>query len=256
MREFKSYKEKQKEAVEDSQMRIMGDDHKKYGIIESPLVFDGDIKRITYDSDFRNVLPKGENVKDYIESALVDKKGNAVLLELGGTGSRLAGGFTPGVFKKSLGINLIDVRDRVDPTLREADKKRNHSVLEGDLMSDETYEKTQEWLGEGGKVDVIIERMVGGLENLPFEPFIIANRANQWYEMLSDNGMIFAEVPYAVRGYMANWTKLITEKYDDVLHVKRSNSYVHVRKLPGAPASLPLLSAKDVMKKELEKRRY
>ena len=248
----KGYGYRRKEAVRKSKevMRTKGDS--AWLMRESPLLRTPDKPVDSYDFQFRPVLPDGAgNLKEYIEDTLATKYGDAVLLELGGTGTLLARGFSDGFFKKSAGVSLSDFRDDIDPRLKLSDKELNHRVIEGDILTKETQESVRSWLGEDKKVDVMIERMAGGHDFLPNEPFYMAPKANTWYELLDEGGILFAEVPDAFLDYMTDWEQYLSQNYGSVIDLQVADSEcgidVRLQKLSGAPEQLPLLPAKDVM---------
>ncbi len=217
---------------------------------DSPLVEGyGDIS-----STFAPVLPEGAgNIKEYIEITLETREGNAVGVEFGGVGANLFSGFTPGFFKQTAGITLTDPALKILRPFRK--KPETHEVLYGDITKDETYKSLQKLLG-GKKVDLIIERMAGGLRFLPQEPFRLIKVLQTWYQLLNEGGIMFVQTPEVFDGLLLKWKEYLQngehaslETQFDFTQPRRSpfnTSIFRLRKLPGAPLELPLLDARVV----------
>ncbi|OHA20164.1 MAG: hypothetical protein A2849_01500 [Candidatus Taylorbacteria bacterium RIFCSPHIGHO2_01_FULL_51_15] len=203
----------------------------------------------SFNTAFRRVLPEGEkSLRAYIdiEKTLSDRSGKAVGLEFGGIGSAVFAEFTPHCFKKTAGIALSDIRNRMrsDPTMQ--DDERNHSVIEGNIFSEELYDDIADWLGKD-KVDLIFEKMILGTKTVPIEPYAVGKVLSKWYAMLSDNGLMFVEIPSGLEPVFREWKTMIDTQYKDTIEVQYSEyPAFRLRKLPGAPAEMPLLPARSV----------
>jgi hypothetical protein len=250
MREVgKSYREVQKAEIRASKERILSEDD-IWDIKDSRLLPKKGLDLTSFSATFKNVLPKGEiNLKDYIEKTLVHRRGKATFVELGGTASQLSAEFTPGFFVESAGVSLTDYRN--DPYVREQDAERNHQVIEGDILTGKTQSEVRSCFG--GKTDIVFERMQAGKNLLPNEPFYMAQQVDIWYQFTGT--LLFAEAPDGLKNYVFDWKEKVVEEYPNVLDVQvDTQGRIRIRKLPGAPESLPLLSAKDVMRQELRRR--
>ena len=205
-------------------------------------------------STFAPVLPEGaQNIRDYIERTLETRKGSAVGVEFGGVGANLFSGFTPGFFKQTAGITLTD------PNLKFLRKFRKqpatHQVIYGDITKDETYQSLQKLLGDQ-KVDLIIERMAGGLRFLPEEPFTMVKVLQTWYKLLNEGGVMFVQTPEVFDRLLVKWKEYLQngehsflETQFDFTQLRKSpfnTSIFRLRKLPGAPVELPLLNPRIV----------
>jgi|GEM_PF-3028228 len=210
---------------------------------------------VSFEGTFRNILPDEEkDLKRFIEATLRNKAGKAVGIEFGGPGSELFAGFSEGFFKKTFGIALNDARDLMRPDPRPRDAERKHTVIEGNMFSPEVYvELTKKLSGDG--VDVILERMFGGLETVPREPLIIAETLQRWYGLLNEGGMLFVQVPREFARFARAWDKEVLSKVPTI-QIKRSEQIdraslafpIYLRKLRNAPTVLPLLDPKTVAK--------
>ena len=222
----------------------------------------GDERDYSFEGTFLDVLPEGQtNLKEYIETTLTGKKGEAIGVEFGGLGSELFAGFSPGFFKKTAGITLADNREnlgKVDPSHKPVsiaeDDVRHHSVIEGNILDDHLYTDLNKWL-EGKKVDLILERMIAGMDHIPADPYTISKIMSRWYELLDENGILFVQVPPVLHDQLPAWVEMIQEKYGDVLEVQIKNGHeqfelafdlLRIHKLPGAPEKLPLLNPRIV----------
>ncbi len=211
-----------------------------------------------FELSFCPVLPEGESrLKNYIEHTLVDKKGHAVGLELGGVGSKVFSQFTSGFFEKTCGVSLNDFRDKINPKLKGKDAKRNHTVITGNILDEATQACVKdEWL-HGEKIDIIFHRMAGGNGTVPKDPFFVSEQASIWYQLLAEGGLIFSQVPYAFTSYIEEWADHIKDNYKGKLELQVEDNFINdyvlrLRKLNGAPKKLPLLRAWDVMGIRLE----
>ncbi len=210
---------------------------------------------------FRDVIPaEYRNIGAYVEDTLAHRRGQAIGIELGGTGSRLFSDFTPGFFSHTLGTVLNDLRDRQQ---QREDTENHHEVIATDMFTSQGKKSVEKWLG-GKKADFIMQRMWGGLIGFPENPDILHKFLNRQYRWLGDNGILFNEVPPLY--YPPNAAKVLNgldalrERYKDTLDLKwhekkrKDNStgqfYTHtvlrIRKLNGAPQTLSLLDEENM----------
>jgi len=204
----------------------------------------------SFSNFFKEVVPpEYENLQTYIEEALKGRRGNAVGIEFGGPGSELFAGFSEGFFKQTLGICLVDSRDLMSPDPRPRDKARNHEVISGNMFDSATYETLNERL-HGGRVDVIFERLLGGIDLVPREPHMIGSTLQNWYKLLNEGGVLFAQVPEDFSNFVyALQLKLRSENVKGLeisaARNKALSSFssfaLRLRKLQNAPGDLSLL---------------
>lgn len=211
----------------------------------------------SFNYSFYKVLPRGvNNIREYIEHILEDKKSKAIGVEFGGPGDRLFKGFTPELFKKSVGVTLVDWHGDD----RKPDPGSKHKVVEGDILTSHTYEELEKIL-EGDKVDLIMSRLAAGLEYIPIEPYAVSKILQVWYKLLNDGGVMFVQTPVFFNELLKEWATMIKDQYKDVLEFQEdaggesdgsntqgthSSSAFRLRKLPGAPTELPLLDPRKV----------
>lgn len=152
---------------------------------------------------FKDILPKG--FLDFVKTNYPDRLGDLIGMELGGPGSNLFHTFPKGIFKETVGVTLEDMRSEYKKL---QDDERNHSVIIGDVLSrkpdsilDKKSEPTkisfvqiEKWVSEHGKVDFLVERMVGGIDMVRDKAIFIA-LLRRWYSLLSDSGVMFIEMP-------------------------------------------------------------
>lgn len=227
--------------------KILTTDH--YMWIDSPLEGSHEPGK-SFDWFFAKLIPRTETLRSYIEKILESKNGKAVGVEFGGPGLNVFKGFTPGFFKSSVGITLVN---HIRPDISQ--EQKNHTILEGDVLSDETYEKLNSLLNDQ-KVDLILERMAKGLEFIPKEPYKISKIISKWYKMLNEGGIMFIQVPIALNELFGKWVKMIETEHKTTIEITYSNqgtrdsslssSVLCLRKLPGAPEDLPLLDPRTV----------
>lgn len=217
-------------------------------------------KMYSFQSRFSNVLPqeyrkRWDGLQTYIEDVLSFKKGTAIGLELGGPASNLFGGFYE-VFKKTAGICLVDCRDE---KTKQKDKLRSHSVLEGDILSQEGKQEVASWL-DGEKADVVIMSLIGPHKYLPKEPFFMARQVSDWYERSSDTGLFLAEIPFAFDTTLDQWEQHVRKNVPGLeVQVDRDTfwaSTIRLRKLPKAPKTFPLLAARSVLAQQRQTQNF
>lgn len=199
-------------------------------------------------STFFSPLVPGNNpsLKAHIESYLAVKKGKAVGLELGGPGSRLFAGFTPGFFKNTLGVTL---EDRRSDFAKKQDRRRNHDLLEADILDPTTLTKINMRL-RGDRPDLIIERLHGPINILSTNPFFLAQKLNEYYAFLKPNGLMVLQTPRMPQALMRRWALFVAQTDRSIFVSYRDASYsdmIQVTKGQHAPDKLPFLSAKEVL---------
>lgn len=215
-------------------------------------VYDSSCKE--FERNFKEVLPAG-GFQEFIDTHYGNKKGSLIAMELGGPASKLFEGFEPNIFKETVGVSLNDLRTDKQ---KASDEKRHHNVLEADVFSIRpnlkgygTYPARQwatvkKWTEEHGRPDIIIERMLGGIDMVRRKKIFLAI-LNRWYKLLAPEGTIFFEAP-------KNHHKTIPiSEYKKELERIRACPYLEfksntdtdplrpfamIRKLPGAPESL------------------
>ena len=189
----------------------------QYNFLDSSL--DGNFGG-TFFQSFKNVLPKEaqpKGLKAYIEHVLEAKKGEAVGIEFGGTGLKLFKDFTPGFFKQSFGVTLLDYR--TPTTQMPSTSESTHQVIESNILDPELYTSLETKL-EGKKFDFILERMAGGLRFIPAEPYKISGIFQRWYTSLATDGLLLVQSPMVFDKLMKKWVTLIKEEYPEVLDVE------------------------------------
>lgn len=234
-----------------------------YRLLDSPLEIRGSQAKdenISFTKTFAPVTPDSDpTFKDYIQHSLIERKGKAIGVEFGGIGSNLFTGFDKGYFQKTFAVTLADHRSEDEKNIakqKEDQKGIQHTVIEGDLLTPELYEKLLEQL-QGEKVDLIIERMMAGLNAVPMEPYMFGKIISAWYAMLREKGIMFAELPHKFEPLVQAWVKVIENEYAGKIEVQANyvnhltavnaiGSAVRIVKLPGAPDKLPLLDPKTI----------
>lgn len=195
---------------------------------------------------FREVIPsEGHDLGRYLKK--VFKNGGAIGIEFGGQGKRLFMDLNekyPGLFSEFFGIALGEYEEDKKPA--------GHTFIAGDLTVPETYRALEEKLG-GRKANFIVERMVRGLNYVPFlEPARMAEILGKWYELLDTDGILLLEIPSLLRPLQEAWVAHLRRIAPETLEVSSvhekngEDGLLLIRKLPGAPESLPLLDIQTV----------
>lgn len=183
-------------------------------------------------------------LKEYIEKTLsLRKTDDLTAVEFGGPGSKLFSGFTIDFFKKTLGVCLEDIRNT---ETRKTDRLENHSVVVGDILDvldDKVFKNITATLGTN-KTDLIISRMMGPLTFISKDPAILDRIIRKWYEMLSENGLMFIQFDFIhydfkpIEKMVKTWANLVKEKFPEI-DIQIGNGVMRLNKKTGAPESLP-----------------
>ncbi len=224
----------------------------EYFVFDSPLQ--------SFSKVFEDVVIGGD-IKKYTEMILNEKKGEAIGIEFGGIAVNLFEGFDDGFFKQTIGVSLADYRTKSGQLKEGGAKKiypdgRQHNIIIGNLFDREIYQKINK-ITRGKKVDFIIERMLGGFENVPNNsPLVLMVVLQKWYEMLNEGGLLLIQIPWPMEDIAKEWVKLLQNgKYKQGVDVGFSESRwvsLRIHKLKKAPDRLPVLKI-DEIKKILKK---
>jgi len=139
-------------------------------------------------------------------------------------------------------------------------KPDNHSIVVGDMFTRETKAELRKKLGSD-KVDILIERLVGGHSSIPLDENWLFINLNNWYGLLNEGGVMFVESPIfndspkTMESYQ-KWISQIMKENKDNIEIQNElrefqyfkQAYLRLRKLPGAPANLPRLENTKVEK--------
>lgn len=183
----------------------------------------------------------------YLKNNFKNKKDGITFVEMGGPGERLARDID-GIckIKKSFGITLqmgVDkaiYQNQFDPN----DIPEYHKVITGDMFLNGTFCELKENLKED-KIDLLIERMRGGTEFLgdaTCYPAWYYRNLNSWYRLMSDNGIMFIEVPELLHvdfPYIEKWFEKMKKTDGIIFRNNMRRSYFRIHKLQNAPQSLP-----------------
>jgi len=207
----------------------------------------------------KNTEKYGEIFKNYIENTL-NKNQERVAIEFGGPGSKFFSGFYKGFFKKTIGVCLNDIRF---PEEKENDNKINHSILTGDILdtkNQKLFNDISEKL-DNKKIDLIISRMMGPLEEIKMSPILLEHIIRKWFSLLSNNGILFAQFEYFLEHdpdiqkkreseinppeiaeseiYVKKWIEAIQKKYTNEIDIGLGRGVIRITKKEGAPDELP-----------------
>ena len=162
-----------------------------------------------YSDVFEDVLPEG--VSDIFEWVGNRRKAGKplVAVDLMSEGMALRQLFPDA----GLAVGLSDQRDVDD---EEYDRATRIDMITGDLLRTRTWQAIEGWLADHsptGKADLIMERGVGGLRNIPNDPklyHVLINRL--WNSISSDNGLLLLQSPAMSGEILQPWAKQVREK--------------------------------------------
>lgn len=222
---------------------------------ENWTVFDSGLRDLF--ADFNPTLPDPTyTLRDYLKESYKGKQDGIVLVEMGGPAKQLSkdiSEFLP--IKKSIGLTLnVGITEADKRGLLSKNEAVGHKIITGDMFSSKTKSQLKNELG-GEKVDILIERMVGGLSTIPTDENWLYLNLNSWYELLNENGTMFVEVPFfsnfpKIREDYIKWIDQIEGANSKAIEVQnfassaeyyKWKSFLRLKKLPGAPAHLPRL---------------
>jgi hypothetical protein len=208
-----------------------------------------------------NITEFGEPFKKYIEDTLSQSNNKQLYgIEFGGPGSELFRGFKEGLFAKTAGVCLGDERNEID---FDNDEERNHFVFEGDILKPndkELFGGIKEKLGTK-KFDCIISRLMGPVDKIAKNPAVLKSVIDNWYEMLNNNGLLFAQFEYFKEHnptmfqkieheknppelrdteiHVTYWADQIREKSNNTIDIQIGRGVLRLHKKEGAPEKLP-----------------
>lgn len=220
---------------------------------ENWTVFDSGLRDLF--ADFNHTLPDPTyTLRDYLKESYKDKQDGVVLVEMGGPAKQLSKDVSEFLtIKKSIGLTLgIGITEADKRGLLSSNEADNHKIIVGDMFSSKTKSKLSKELN-GEKVDVLIERMVGGLSMIPTDENWLYLNLNSWYELLNENGVMFVEVPFfsnfpKIREDYIKWIDQIKKTNGKTMEIQnfvssteyyKWKSFLRLKKLPGAPVNLP-----------------
>ncbi len=200
-----------------------------------------------FSSDFETPEQYDQRVADFrhylTDEVLQGRIGQAIGIDFGGPGRNFFADYQ-GVFGRSLGVLLHDHRPRQFPP--------NHTVIEGDMLAKTTHRAVNEWLN-GEQADFIMERVAGGGHGISFSPRLALHTVEYWYSILREGGVMFFEWPIFPRHdldktiqLIRGWTQHLNANFPEQLSACTKAGLTRLRKLPGAPAELPLLSQSEL----------
>jgi hypothetical protein len=227
-----------------------------WGVVNSGLS-EGDTP---YEPWFREVIPRRyDTLQEYVTDVLLSlPPEDRSLLDVGGIGSAVAAEIPEGVLRVSAGSSLTDLRNRLKDSeaIKAADEARNHHVVTGDMRDDRTKQKIRDTF-DNKKIGVIVERMLFGIDTLPEDVFTMAEEASALYDMLAKGGLLIAEVPPALLPHLGAWHRYVLREhpgFDVRIDSLATARVVAIRKNERAPDSLPLFSARSILR--LQKEQY
>lgn len=150
-----------------------------------------------FDAFFQDVLIPFKTIKEYMEATYEKKKGQLIGAELGGPARKLFQGLNEDhLFDHTVGFVLHDHRNSDE---RDVDTARYHDVIEADVFFKDgadglSWRTVEEWVSKHGKPDLVVERMVQGID-LIRRADIFAAIVSRWHSVLAEGGTMLLEVP-------------------------------------------------------------
>lgn len=191
-----------------------------------------------YERTFKHVL-NGSTIED-----LVSHKQDPVVIDIMAPAGTLAELFAhiPSRNKLGIAVGLEDIRTS-EQKLR--DNELGITSVKGDITKSSTWKEIESAL-DGKKVDLIIERAVGGLNQLPRHAVFYGITLQRMWHMLSDDGILLLQLPSNLDLRVARvspslWVKALAE-YGIEARYNPEYSALFVKKSSFSPAHLPFPS--------------
>jgi hypothetical protein len=150
-----------------------------------------------FDEFFSEVLAPHSSIREYVEAHYGTEKESLVGVEYGGPARKLFSAIgASGSLKRSAGFVLHDQRTHED---RANDTEGRHDVVEADVFFRKgvhglSWNTVEQWVGENGKPDIAIQRMVQGVD-LIRRGDLYAAIAKRWLSQVAPGGTLLAEIP-------------------------------------------------------------
>jgi hypothetical protein len=184
----------------------------------------------SYETTFYGVL-HGKKIK-----TLIENNPHPVVLDLMASPRALWDLLQPIRAQEKTGIAVGDKEIRNEETT-EVDKEQGISQIIGDITKSETWEKIEQELG-GKKVDLIMERGLGALEDLPNRPLYFASVLQRMWRILGENGVILLEMPRKKPVDPKAFAKALTEIGIEA-HCDSINYCMLIKRNPSSPNIIP-----------------
>lgn len=227
-----------------------GNDGLRYDYVQGNSPLEGHSH--SFGATFDRVIPDGMGFREYLESMAIppERKGKAILVEFGGPGINLTSGLDEHLYAKTVGVTLGKIADDKGVIGEEELKLGNHEVMYADIFDSSTYRRLDHLLKEE-KIDVIIERLLGGMDTIPLNASVFYITLNRWYIRLREGGVMLIQVPYKFNEIFGKWMRQI-EILNNGIEVQYSadgsndndaenNSVFRLVKSKGSPEDLPEL---------------
>lgn len=203
------------------------------------IVYDSNIS--SYEYGFESVLKRGEHILDFVKN-----KPYPVVIDFLASSAALADLFRdlPDKPKYGLSVSLEDQRNSIQ---RQRDNQLNIHHITGDITQSFTWKAISKKLN-GRKADLIIERGVGALYNIPANPRLYSILMRKAWRLLSDQyGVMLVEIPNKIAASKADipmnkWFNMLREAGIQVSYSgprNELNEALKIIKTPESPQALP-----------------
>lgn len=194
---------------------------RKWGVYESPLH--------AYERDFKTVL--AEFGIPSLRTFLAEKarsNGGVRVIDFMGAGQALRD-----IPNLDFGI-AVTLVDRRNEEIRRSDEQKNIMVIEGNLLTKETWDKISEALKKrgGGLADVVMCRGLAGIDTIPREFW--ASLFGRAYKLTDNHGLLITEAR-EIPG-LSSWVEKV---HQTGINIKQSYDMLGILKDKGAPDMLP-----------------
>lgn len=197
-----------------------------------------------YSYDFRNVL-KGEKIENLLSGVE-----NPVVIDLMTSSGTLADlfGRLPQSTKMGIAVSLGDLRDE---ETKARDSKLGIVQITGDLTSSSTWKKIVE-ATNGRKADLVMERGLGSLTELPRHPIFYWSVFQRMWNLLGEQGVLLLQIPaprtldtsgISIRDVRRIVREASAEYRFSLTGIAQSNMNIaYIRRRPSSPDMLPFTS--------------
>lgn len=178
-----------------------------------------DSKMPNYSRRFEELVISEEhenpNFAKYVTEYLKDVQGEAIGLEIGGTGSAFFAGFPEGFFRQTYGVALFDTRDQ---NQKQLDEVRHHKVLRSDAFTRKVTAgiRGREEIDTNFKdqrPNLIVIKAEGATYDFSEDPLYLFSELRKNYNFLASPGLLFLQSPkmYNIHSWQVNLEKMKSE---------------------------------------------
>jgi hypothetical protein len=191
-----------------------------------------------YDKDFKNLL---SDYSKHSISEIFESIDSPVVIDLMAPSGSLANLFSKYKDKKGSGIS-VSLEDLRTDEEKERDSLLGITQITGDISKPTIWKEIDKALN-GRKADLIIERGVGAVSNLPVHETFYGIMLQKMYNTLNENGIMLVQIPFPgkITSTGISLTKWLEFMNKSGIETKFSpeDLAIMIKKGPSSPEAIP-----------------